>query len=82
MKNISLFLLLLVNYTLFSQETAKYYRQGNKTFNESEYKTHKESYLNDFKKLIPDATLSEEFIKTIQTTDSTIVYFTLGLHVN
>jgi thiol-disulfide isomerase/thioredoxin len=82
MKNISLILLLLVNYTLFSQETAKYYRQGNKTFNEIEYKVHKESYLNDFKKLFPDATLSEEFIKTIQTTDSTIVYFTLGLHVN
>ena len=81
MKNISLILLLLVNYTLFSQETAKYYRQGNKTFNEIEYKVHKESYLNDFKKLFPDATLSEEFIKTILTTDSTIVYFTLGLHV-
>lgn len=81
MKKFTLILLLIINHIIFSQETAKYYRQGNKTFNESEYKAHKESYLNDFKKLIPDATLSEEFFKTIQTTDSTIVYFTLGLHV-
>ena len=59
-----IFLLLIINHIIFSQETAKYYRQGNKTFNESEYKAHKESYLNDFKKIVPEATLREEFVNT------------------
>ena len=81
MKKFTLILLLIINHIIFSQETAKYYRQGNKTFNESEYKAHKESYLNDFKKIVPEATLREEFVNTIQTTDSTILYFKLSLDI-